>query len=415
MTESNQNMEVHTHQESLRIYLVHQDPDIIKLITNELKTSGHITFSTDNVDDALIQVNQLKLDYVLIDQQMPAEKLKELCKSNTYKAIILSLDPSNKNISPYKFGAHGCIYQMNHIELFTDQLNRIIEDKIDIEFWGVTGAFPAPGKDFVKYGGHTSCVTLNFVNERTIILDAGSGIIPLGNELITQNQNAIEADILISHEHWDHIHGLTFFKPLYHPGNLFNFYGPPQGVKSVHELLSGLMDGLYFPVKIDNLPSTISYHDLMADQNFKIGTIKIATIALQHPCATYGYKIQYNNKIISYITDNELYDKSYHLYNADFVHNLIQFTMDSDILIVDCAFTDEEYDAGRVSWGHSCPRQISEFAHLAHAKQLILHHNDHHETDNIVDAKLIATQKILKELGSEMKCIAPVYRQILHV
>nr|WP_255666704.1 MULTISPECIES: MBL fold metallo-hydrolase [unclassified Legionella] len=408
-------MEIHTPQKPLRIYLVHQDPNIIKLITNELKASGHITFSTDNTEDILVEVNKIKPDYVLADQNTPTEKIKKLCKSNIYKVVILSLDPSNKNINPYKLGAHGCIYQINRIELFTDQLNRIIEDKIDIEFWGITGAFPAPGKDFIKYGGHTSCLTLNFVNERAIILDAGSGIIPLGNELIIRNQNPIEADIFISHEHWDHIHGLTFFKPLYHPGNRFNFYGPPQGVKSVHELLAGLMDGLYFPVKIDNLPSTISYHDLMADQNFKIDTIKIATIALQHPCATYGYKIQYNNKIISYITDNELYDKSYHLYNADFVRNLIKFTMDSDILIVDCSFTDEEYDAGRVSWGHSCPRQISEFAHLANAKQLILHHNDHHETDKIVDAKLIATQKMLKKFGSEVKCIAPVYRQILRV
>lgn len=406
-------MEIHT--QPLRLYVVHQDPNIIKLITNELKTSGHITFSTENMAEALTQVNQLKADYVLIDQHISAEKIKKLSKSNQYKVIILSLDPSNKNISPYKLSAHGCIYQINHMELFTNQLNRIIEDKIDVEFWGVTGAFPAPGKNFIKYGGHTSCITLNFVNERTIILDAGSGIIPLGNELITKNQNPIEADIFITHEHWDHIHGLTFFKPLYHPGNRFNFYGPPQGVKSVHELLSGLMDGIYFPVKIDNLPSICSYHDLMADQNLEIDNVRISTIALQHPCVTYGYKIQYNNKIISYITDNELYDKSHHLYNADFVFNLIQFTRDSDILIMDCSFTDEEYDAGRVSWGHSCPRQVSELAHLANAKQLVLHHNDHYETDHVVDTKLVATQTLLKELGSKVKCIAPGYRQILRL
>ncbi|VEB34870.1 MBL fold metallo-hydrolase [Legionella cherrii] len=408
-------MEIHTQQKPISIYLVHQDSNQIELITKELKRSGYITFSTDNMANAFIQVNQLKPDYVLIDQYLSAEQIKKLSQSTSYKTIILSLDASKKNISPYQLGAHGCIYQTNLIELFTAQLNRIIEDKIDIEFWGVTGAFPAPGKDFVKYGGHTSCITLNFVNERTFILDAGSGIIPLGNDLITKKQNQIEADIFITHEHWDHIHGLTFFKPLYHPGNQFRFYGPPQGVKSVHKLLSGLMDGTYFPVKIDNLPSTISYHDLVVEQNFEIGNITISTIALQHPCVTYGYKIQYNNKIISYITDNELYDKSYPLYDADFVQKLIEFTTNSDILIVDCAFTDEEYDAGRVSWGHSCPRQISEFAHLTKSKQLILHHNDHYETDDIVDAKLTATQSLLKNLGSEMECIAPVYRQILRV
>ncbi|CAM3061590.1 ribonuclease Z [Legionella steigerwaltii] len=406
-------MEIHT-QKQLCFYVVHEDPNIIKLIANELNASGHKMFSTADAADVLVQVNKLKPDYILIEHTL-TETIKKLCNSNKYKVVLLSLDPSRQNISPYKLGAQGCIYQVNQMELFTKQLNRIIEDKIDMEFWGVTGAFPAPGENFIKYGGHTSCITLNFVNERTIILDAGSGIIPLGDELITKKQNPIEADIFITHQHWDHIHGLTFFKPLYHPQNRFNFYGPPQGVKSVHELLSGLMDGIYFPVKIDNLPSIRSYHDLIADQKLEIDNIRISTIALQHPCVTYGYKIQYNNKIISYITDNELYDKSHHLYNADFVRNLIQFTMGSDILIIDCSFTDEEYDAGRVSWGHSCPRQVAEFAHLAHVKQLILHHNDHHETDQVVDTKLMATQKLLSELGSKTRCIAPEYRHVVRI
>ena len=62
-----------------------------------------------------------------------------------------------------------------------------MNDELKIKFWGVRGSYPTPGAGTVKYGGNTACVEIN-AGGRTIILDAGTGIIPLGRELAKQKR-----------------------------------------------------------------------------------------------------------------------------------------------------------------------------------------------------------------------------------
>lgn len=286
-------------------------------------------------------------------------------------------------------------------------------DQIEVQFWGMTGAFPAPGGNHLKYGGHTSCVTLKFPNQRLFIMDAGSGIIPLGHQLLS-SQKEIEATLFITHEHWDHIHGLLFFKPLYHPGNQFTIYGPAQGNESVHQLLSTQMNGVYFPVKFNQLPANISVHDITHNTHLEIDDIHVTTIQLQHPCVTLGYRIQYHHKVICYLLDNEIYYQNDKAFNADFVRRLINFSKDADLVVIDCGFTDEEYQV-RIGWGHSCPSQVIPFAHQANIKTLALHHHDQSETDDVVDDKLVTAKKMLKDLDSKTECIAPFPGQIIAI
>ena len=102
--------------------------------------------------------------------------------------------------------------------------------EFSVKFRGVRGSYPIANKDFLQYGGNTSCVEVN-VNGHLIILDAGSGLINIGSELTEKyiksgltpsERTPIKATVLISHIHQDHIQGFTFFKPLHIPSSVVN-------------------------------------------------------------------------------------------------------------------------------------------------------------------------------------------------
>ena len=99
-----------------------------------------------------------------------------------------------------------------------------------VKFWGVHGSLPNPGAGTVKYGGNTACVEIRCDNT-LLILDAGTGIRELGQDLIRRKQEEPVAQrplighIFFSHFHWDHIQGFPFFAPIYGKGNRFHVYG----------------------------------------------------------------------------------------------------------------------------------------------------------------------------------------------
>lgn len=280
-------------------------------------------------------------------------------------------------------------------------------DDIEIIFWGVNGSFPVPGKETTKYGGHTPCVSVHLPNDELIILDGGSGIMPLSSNLLKKQSDNIRANILITHEHWDHIHGLNFFIPFYRPNNVFNIYGPAQENYSFHDLLKIQMNGIFFPLKLEDLAADITYHSIRPDETFDVGSVKVSTIELQHPSLTLGYKLEYQNKVIAYITDNEIYDEDSEHYNDAFFKKLTTFIQDCDCLIKDCAYSEEKYQK-RIHWGHSSPSQVIRLAMAANVKHLCLFHHDCDVNDNDIDDKLVMTQAELNKKKSTVICTAPV-------
>ena len=97
-----------------------------------------------------------------------------------------------------------------------------------VTFWGTRGSIPTPGPGTARYGGNTACISISSGDGRLVILDAGSGLRPLGHELMKQRNGIITADILLSHTHWDHIQGLPFFKPLSARDTSVTIYGAAQ-------------------------------------------------------------------------------------------------------------------------------------------------------------------------------------------
>src|SRR5947209_98756 len=100
------------------------------------------------------------------------------------------------------------------------------QQRFMVRFWGVRGSFPTPGPQTIRYGGNTSCVEVQ-VGPHTLILDAGTGIIRLGKELLRRLVGeSLQLSLFITHGHGDHLLGIPFFTPLYDARTLINIFGP---------------------------------------------------------------------------------------------------------------------------------------------------------------------------------------------
>src|SRR5512139_1587864 len=126
-------------------------------------------------------------------------------------------------------------------------------DDLRVKFWGVRGSYPTPGPGTVRYGGNTACVELQ-LGERTIVLDAGTGMIPLGRELA--RRNVTEMILLLSHLHHDHTQGLPFFIPAFLPGVRLHIFGPDGATESFRKVLEHNQSFETFPVSLRDMASS---------------------------------------------------------------------------------------------------------------------------------------------------------------
>ncbi len=401
----------------LKFFIVDDDPDIIKILAKFLETEGYIVSHSTSSVTALPEIIQQKPDCVLLDIMMPEMDGLELCKRLRSDRSLDAMKIVMVSAKAYKydrkravsFGADGYITKLVDRQKFMDQLQRIIEGQIELNFWGVRGTLPVPGEETVRYGGNTSCVSLDFPKGNLFIFDAGSGIKVLSDHLMADARMGTKAKIFISHPHWDHINALPFFTPLYIPGREFEICGPSHGDVSMHEMISAQMDGVYFPITIKEFGARVYFRNLK-EEAFEIEGIKIKTMLLNHPGQCLGYRVEYNTRTICYITDNELYPKSNQFYSEKYLDKLTDFVMNTDALIIDSTYTDEEYER-KIGWGHSSVGQVVDLADRAGVKILYLFHHDPDHKDADIDKKLETAQAMLEKRKSATRCVAPKERQ----
>ena len=234
---------------------------------------------------------------------------------------------------------------------------------MEVFFWGVRGSIPTPGKEFMVYGGNTSCIEIK-VDDSIIIFDMGSGIKNLGDSLL--KRKIYNFDIFVSHFHYDHTCGLPFFKPAYNPNAKFNIR---SGREDMIKVLDSQISSPSFPITLKEFKADIKY------DNFSVGNeiilknnIKISTTALNHPDGAVGYRVEYKDKVVSYITDHE------HEVNVK-NEELIKFVRNSDLLIYDSTYKDEEFE-NYIGWGHSTWQEGVRLKNYSETKQYaIFHHN----------------------------------------
>ncbi|QWR77265.1 MBL fold metallo-hydrolase [Candidatus Magnetomonas plexicatena] len=276
-----------------------------------------------------------------------------------------------------------------------------------IRFCGVRGSIPTPGKETVRYGGNTSCIELTGKEGTILIFDSGTGIRTIGERFAPRSPLTIH--LLLSHTHWDHIHGFPFFLPAYIPKNVINIYGPPHFDKSLREIMAQQMVYSYFPVNSDELSATINYRDLK-EETLQAGEFTIKSKLMNHPVTCFGYRVTEGDKSIVYTGDNEPYynfmansvvddseRQEIELIVKEQNARTVEFAKGVDVLICDAQYSDTEY-LTRVGWGHSSTLHALDLAIKADVKHLVIFHHEPSRSDDKMDELLQYTIDKYNEL-----------------
>lgn len=234
------------NKQSLRYFIIDDDERIIAIHSAVLEAAGHRVRHSTSGADALSRMEGEPPDCVLLDLMMPGMDGLEVCRKmrakpefrNTRIVVVSAKAYEFDRKRALKFGADGFILKPINPKTFLGELEKIAEDKIEMTFWGVRGTLPVPGEGSLKYGGNTSCVTLEFAKGQFFIFDAGTGIKVLSDQLLRQSKSRMEFKVFISHPHWDHINALPFFTPLYVPGNECEVLGASHGDATMREMIS---------------------------------------------------------------------------------------------------------------------------------------------------------------------------------
>ena len=278
-----------------------------------------------------------------------------------------------------------------------------------VKFWGVRGSIASPGPATVFYGGNTSCVEVRADGE-IIVLDAGTGIRPLGLSLAREfNGHPLNITLLLTHTHWDHIQGFPFFVPAYNPKNTVRILGYEGARQGLAATLGTQMESPYFPVGMKELPGNITVEELR-DMEFAVGNIRVEALFVNHPGICVGYRLHTSSGSIVFIPDNEPFhrmrskpgnsDAKALEYAEQQDAKLVEFIRDASVLIIDAQYDRAEYES-HVGWGHACVDDVAELATRAGVKQLFLFHHDPTHDDERVSRMLAHARAIAAEQSAQ--------------
>ena len=268
-----------------------------------------------------------------------------------------------------------------------------------VKFRGVRGSFPVADKNFLKFGGNTSCVEVN-VGGHLIILDAGTGIVGIGDDLMQEHiasavrpeeRKETRAIVLLSHIHQDHLLGLTFFKPIHVPSTKLMIFGEGTPNSNLSKYLSELVFGKTIPLDLGDIACSLEIQDICDEQAILIKPeskpelVKLIDVeqgeedvlvtfykSYVHPQdGVMIYKISYKDKSVVFATDKECY------FGGD--SKFAKFAKGCDILIHDAQYTTEDYlspYSPKQGYGHSTYDMAVEVMKQAKAKNLVFFHYD---------------------------------------
>jgi phosphoribosyl 1,2-cyclic phosphodiesterase len=253
-----------------------------------------------------------------------------------------------------------------------------------VTIWGCRGSLATPGPGTVRYGGNTSCVEVRLGDDTLLVLDAGTGIHPLGLELGTDWPKTIH--LLLTHLHFDHIEGLGFFAPLWGGETNLHVWGPPSPVRTLEERIARYLSPPLFPVQLSDVPAQITFHNV-PEEEWEIGHARLLAQPVSHPGPTVGYRLSEGGHSLAYIPDHEpAFGIDLSAVPTDWVsgHALAEGV---DVLLHDSQYGEDEYSA-RMGWGHSSVEQAVAFARISKVRRLVMFHHDPDHDDQHLEVLL---------------------------
>ncbi|MDR2782868.1 MAG: MBL fold metallo-hydrolase [Treponema sp.] len=271
---------------------------------------------------------------------------------------------------------------------------------LSVRFWGVRGSIPAPGPSTIIFGGNTSCLEIR-ADERLVIVDLGTGVRLLGNYLMANDfkKGPIDADIFVTHTHWDHIIGFPLFSPLFASSSMLRIWGPISTTgETLESILKTQLDHNFWPIRLSELSARITYKQVQETTLDLGGGLFIKTKYLNHPALCLGYRFEYKEKSIVTVYDHEpfmnLFPTDANASDYDEAtakegecvakeenEKIVAFFKNADVLIHDSQYTEAEYHDGKHGWGHSFYEHVIPSVRNASIKKLVLFHHDTDRSD----------------------------------
>jgi phosphoribosyl 1,2-cyclic phosphodiesterase len=246
-----------------------------------------------------------------------------------------------------------------------------------LTIWGCRGSVPTPGPDTVEYGGNTACLELALDDGSTVVLDAGSGIRGLGEQLLARGTKRIH--LFLTHLHLDHLEGLRFFAPLWSPDVHLDVWGPRSPVLSLRDRILRAFSPPLFPLDFRDVPASVSFHDIPND-TWSAGGVTIHSELVLHPGPTVGFRVETAGSVLAYLPDHEpALAGASDGRSIDWVSGGA-LARGADLLLHDAQYFEDEYDT-RIGWGHSSVADAVAYARVVEARKLVLFHHEPGHSD----------------------------------
>lgn len=415
-----------------RTVLLIDDDEVCRMPAAEMfrRWEWNVVESKDGEEGIALAVRH-RPEVIICDLLMPLQNGLQVCQAirkrpdlrHTRIILVSGADDDGEKANALKAGANDYLVKPLLFEKLKVTLDKVmatappkVPPAVDsppqrratgmkLKFWGVRGSIPTPGPTTVFYGGNTSCVELRADGEH-IILDAGTGIRPLGLALAEEfREDPASITILISHTHWDHIQGFPFFLPAYNPRNRVRILGYEGAPASLAATLAGQMESPYFPIALKQMPGNISIEELR-EMRFAVGPIRVESCFSNHPGVCVGYRLFTSSGSVVYLPDNEWSSDPEALAKgvipSTLEGRLVEFIRGADVVIMDSQYDAEEYNL-HMGWGHSCIDDVVKLSIKAGVRHLFMFHHDPSHDDRAISALLSHARQLAVSLGGTLR------------
>jgi phosphoribosyl 1,2-cyclic phosphodiesterase len=245
-----------------------------------------------------------------------------------------------------------------------------------LKIWGCRGSIATPSSETTKYGGNTSCVEVVLDGETALVLDAGTGIRPLGLDLVRRGTRHVH--LFLTHLHLDHLEGLRFFAPLWDSQTTVEIWGPRSPVLSLRDRILRSFSPPLFPLDLRDIPARVTFHDLPAEP-CEVAGVTVRSDRVLHPGATLGFRVERAGSAVAYLPDHEPVLAGIDDVPVDWL-SAGALAHRADVVIHDAQYGDDEYRE-RIGWGHSSVADAVSYCSAVGADRLLLFHHDPEHSD----------------------------------